>query len=74
MSNNNQANNEYLKSINELKGKKFFIPNYQRGYRWGKREVQALLEDIWDFAQMKDQQDFYCLQPIVIQKDNTDTM
>ncbi|TLD82056.1 DUF262 domain-containing protein [Helicobacter sp. MIT 05-5293] len=70
MSSNNQANNEYLKSINELKDSKFCIPSYQRGYRWGEREVKALLEDIWDFTQMENQQDFYCLQPIVMQKDN----
>ena len=24
----------------------FHIPAYQRGYRWGKREVEALLKDI----------------------------
>ncbi|MGX3011479.1 DUF262 domain-containing protein [Helicobacter sp. 23-1044] len=65
MSQNNQP-----KSINELKNHKFFIPSYQRGYRWGDREVGALLEDIWDFANAEQKDSFYCLQPIVVkQKD-----
>ena len=40
---------EGLKSIAELDGYRFSVPSYQRGYRWGQREVRALLEDIWDF-------------------------
>ena len=40
---------EGLKSIAELDGCRFSVPSYQRGYRWGQREVRALLEDIWDF-------------------------
>lgn len=28
----------------------FFIPSYQRGYRWESRQVVDLCEDIWDFA------------------------
>lgn len=38
-----------LKSIGELEGMEFHIPHYQRGYRWGEKEVKALLEDIEDF-------------------------
>ena len=25
----------------------FYIPSYQRGYRWGKEEVERLLDDIY---------------------------
>lgn len=44
-----KMNNNELKSIAELDGCRFSVPSYQRGYRWGQREVRALLEDIWDF-------------------------
>lgn len=71
MGKSNQLDNEYLKSISELKDMTFHIPSYQRGYRWGKREIKALLEDICDFSQIQNQQEFYCLQPVVVQKDNT---
>jgi uncharacterized protein with ParB-like and HNH nuclease domain len=42
-----------LKSIYELlyneegKPESFFIPSYQRGYRWTKQQVVELLEDIF---------------------------
>ena len=58
-----------LKALKDLENLNFFIPNYQRGYRWGKQEINALLEDVWDFAQMK-QDGFYCLQPIVVKKND----
>lgn len=59
-----------LKSVYELLGKNYFIPSYQRGYRWGKRQVQDLLEDLYKFATSKKESDdaFYCLQPIVVKK------
>ena len=63
MSQNNQP-----KSIKELENYKFFVPSYQRGYRWKDREITALLEDIWDFANAKQEGNFYCLQPIVIKQ------
>ena len=44
-----QASNIELKSINDLLGMKFFIPSYQRGYRWTKLQVEPLLNDINDF-------------------------
>ncbi|EOJ2721575.1 DUF262 domain-containing protein [Campylobacter upsaliensis] len=62
------SQNQYLRAIGDLKGENFVIPSYQRGYRWTSKEVTALLQDIWDFAQMENQPDFYCLQPIVIKK------
>lgn len=57
-----------LMTIADLGGKNFEIPSYQRGYRWGEREVQTLLQDILEFAQNDDQSNFYCLQPIVVKK------
>ncbi|CUV64994.1 conserved hypothetical protein [Sulfurovum sp. enrichment culture clone C5] len=65
-----------LKSIYELlyneegKPESFFIPSYQRGYRWTTQQVKELLEDIWEFTSKRNKQDgeFYCLQPIVVKK------
>ncbi|UKK76722.1 DUF262 domain-containing protein [Segatella bryantii] len=56
-----------LKSVNELLGMKFFIPSYQRGYRWTEQQVKDLLSDIWEFSKKKKQEyEFYCLQPLVV--------
>lgn len=41
----------------------FFIPSYQRGYRWTSDEVTKLLDDIWESAGQP-----YSLQPIVVQQ------
>lgn len=46
----------------------FSIPNYQRGYRWTKREVRALLDDLLAFGKDGDADEPYCLQPLVLQK------
>ncbi len=57
------------KPISELLDKKFFIPSYQRGYRWTEQQVKDLLNDIWEFSQKDKQKDeWYCLQPIVVLK------
>ena len=53
--------------IGEIKGT-FFIPTYQRGYRWTSSQVEALLNDIWDSCERKE--DTYCLQPIVLLEKN----
>ncbi len=58
-----------LKPIGELLSESFFIPAYQRGYRWNKRQVIDLLEDIKEFQQLSEEgpkESFYCLQPIVV--------
>lgn len=49
----------------------FYIPSYQRGYRWDQTQVEDLLKDIWDFAKNdeKKKSDFYCLQPVVVKED-----
>ncbi len=45
--------------------KSFFIPSYQRGYRWGEREVEQLFDDLWEAM---DKKKAYCLQPLVVMK------
>ncbi|RFM36513.1 DUF262 domain-containing protein [Chitinophaga silvisoli] len=60
--------------IGDLSGKKFFIPHYQRGYRWTKLQVQQLLEDIDSFRpEGQNRKTFYCLQPVVIKLLDADT-
>ncbi|MBJ8054819.1 DUF262 domain-containing protein [Bacillus cereus] len=47
----------------------FWIPAYQRGYRWTSLQVTELLDDIWKFHQMDPKkEDFYWLQPIVVKE------
>jgi len=58
-----------LKPINDLLGEQFFIPAYQRGYRWTSRQVTELLDDISSFYSEKKKasdETFYCLQPVVV--------
>lgn len=50
------------KLVGEIEGT-FFVPSYQRGYRWGKEEVTRMLEDIYTNGPQN-----YCLQPIVVKK------
>lgn len=59
-------------TFKELLGMNFNIPSYQRGYRWEKENVVALLDDIQEFAiKKKDIGEFYCLQPVVVKKNIT---
>lgn len=47
----------------------YWIPAYQRGYRWSPLQVTQLLDDVWDFVQESEggnRHQFYCLQPLVI--------
>ncbi len=61
-----------VKAIKWLLGKVFFIPAYQRGYRWGMDETTELLTDVNAFSESERSKDaFYCLQPIVVKKMNT---
>ena len=48
------------KLVGDIKGS-FYVPSYQRGYRWGKDEVIRLLDDIYTNGNKN-----YCLQPVVI--------
>lgn len=60
------------KAIGELLDYKFFIPSYQRGYRWTEIQIEDLLEDINAFIptqiEKSDKKTWYCLQPVVVKK------
>ena len=62
-----------IKSVQELLGMKFFIPSYQRGYRWTYLQIENLLNDIWEFSKGVDG-DFYCLQPLVVKERKKDLL
>lgn len=68
MEQDNKSNELSLKAIPELYGKNFFIPDYQRGYRWGTRQVEQLMNDLCGFFDDRGKGDFYCLQPIVVKE------
>lgn len=58
-----------IKSIGLLLDYEFKIPAYQRGYRWEKSQVKALLNDIWDYEiDYSNPETFYCLQPVVVKE------
>ncbi len=63
-------NSIQLKTLNELSSYSFFIPSYQRGYRWTELEVKDLLNDINEFIPKeidgKEEKTWYCLQPVVV--------
>lgn len=59
-------------AIESLKGKHFYIPDYQRGYRWSVKQVTDLLEDI-DAFEPSDSASIYCIQPLVVKNRNTKT-
>ena len=50
------------KLVSDIKGT-FFVPSYQRGYRWGQDEVLRLLNDVYTNGKKN-----YCLQPVVVRK------
>jgi hypothetical protein len=56
--------------------RRFFVPAYQRGYRWDSLQVRQLLRDILEFALRRSPQpsDFYCLQPIVLKRNDDDEL
>ncbi len=63
-------NNLDLVPIKNLLGKRFIIPDYQRGYRWKDYHVTRLLNDIWDFStnDPSNRDPYYCLQPIAVKR------
>ena len=70
----NDTINLELKSVGDINNKKsknvFFIPSYKRGYRWGKVEVERLLDDIYSINGQKN----YCLQPVVVRKNSSEKL
>ena len=60
-----------IKGLEDLYGKKFFIPSFQRGYRWTEDNVNKLLEDLSNFGKnVTDKNIDYCLQPIIVEKND----
>lgn len=59
-----------IKHVADLFSMRFNIPSYQRGYRWEKKHIDALLEDLYNFIEhdKKGEGRFYCLQPLVVVK------
>lgn len=65
-----------LKSVDELRVDseggplRYFVPAYQRGYRWSVTQVTQLLDDVREFTKRENPQpkEFYCLQPLVLLK------
>ncbi len=50
------------KLVGEVSGD-FYVPDYQRGYRWDVEQVDMLLNDIWENGDNN-----YSLQPVVVKK------
>lgn len=67
------TNNVFLetKLVGDIQGH-FYVPAYQRGYRWSKNEVETLLNDISEYGRKpkKNDNENYCLQPIVVRNWN----
>lgn len=63
-----KKNDLKLRSVNDLLNEVFFIPAYQRGYRWAARQVTDLLNDVFSFMNKdhRNKEEFYCLQPVVV--------
>ena len=74
MEGRNTMNSIELKTLGELSQYSFYIPAYQRGYRWTEQQVLDLLNDIKEFIDRKpSDHEIYCLQPLVVQKRNENT-
>lgn len=65
-----------VRSVANLSSFKFFVPAYQRGYRWSPKDVQALLSDIAEFSPEvipgAAEKTWYCLQPLVVKRRDED--
>lgn len=58
-----------LRPVAELLDERFFVPSYQRGYRWTPKQVTALLDDLEAFLFTDPARDsYYCLQPVVVRR------
>jgi hypothetical protein len=63
-----------MRTVDELRldadsrPQRYFIANYQRGYRWSTTQVTQLLGDIREFTNRPNPkpEQFYCLQPLVL--------
>ena len=65
-----------IKTIGSILDNKnyFYVPCYQRGYRWNRKQVEELLSDLYSFHKQynanssKAAGNFYCLQPIIVRE------
>ena len=64
-----------------LRGGYFYIPSYQRGYRWTPTQVTQLLRDLFSYANEPHgintaniDGDYYCLQPVVARPVTNETV
>lgn len=58
-------------TVREISKLNYFIPDYQRGYRWKELQVVQLLDDIYDFDSKittDNNTSWYCLQPLVVKQ------
>lgn len=58
-------------TVREISKLNYFIPDYQRGYRWKELQVKQLLDDIYNFDSKlltSDEDSWYCLQPLVVKE------
>lgn len=67
--------NPRIRPVGELLQENFFVPRYQRGYRWGKQEITELLDDVLQYYSATQNREnrvskFYCLQPVVVKRKN----
>jgi uncharacterized protein with ParB-like and HNH nuclease domain len=65
------------KAIGEILNYQFFVPSYQRGFRWSVRQIEDLLEDINSFMpsiiDKTGRKTWYCLQPVITKLCNEKT-
>lgn len=61
-------NNIQVRNISSLSGLHFFIPDYQRGYRWGPTQAIQMMKDFISFCNKtpKNLGEYYCMQPVVV--------
>lgn len=62
------AGNNHFQTLKDLEGYTFVIPSQQRGYKWSKDNILALLSDLQEFAANAKNGDYYCMQPLAISK------
>lgn len=65
--------NPRIRPVGDLLQENFFVPRYQRGYRWGEQEITELLDDILQYYYATQNREnkvskFYCLQPVVVKR------
>jgi len=70
MAENQLEQTSILRNVQSLLKEHFYVPKYQRGYRWTSKQVKDLLNDIDRFTPINDEgrKAWYCLQPLVVKQ------